>query len=254
MTRLHHMNRIIITTACAAAAALFLPTEGQAHPRPFAYSYDVLTMPAGGVELEQWATWKHYDSKERFEFRTELEFGITDDDQLSLYLSDWRHTSLDDGADETEWRTAGVSWVHNFSDPTTGLGMGTYAEVLWGPEKFALEGKLLLQKNIGSWTLGYNAIFEAEWEGSDYSERKGVIENTFGAVYQFHPSFGLGVEAVHEVEFADYSDAGEHIVFAGPSAFFRKGRFSSVLAGLWQATSVEGEPDFQLRFIASVDF
>jgi hypothetical protein len=99
----------LISFALTAAAVCFVLPKAGAHPRRFAYNYDVLTMPKGGVEFEQWATWKHYDQRERFEFRSELELGLTDHDQLSFYLSDWRHTDNDEGADETEWRTAGVS-------------------------------------------------------------------------------------------------------------------------------------------------
>ena len=229
--------------------------EVSAHPRRFAYSYDVLTMPKGGVEFEQWATWKHYDGRERFEFRSELEVGITDHDQLSFYLSDWRHTVNDEGPDETEWRTAGVSWVHNFTDPTTSpLGVATYLESLIGPEKFVLEGKLLLQKNLGAWSFVYNGVVEAEWEGSSYEEAVGVLENTLGVSYQVAPSFSLGVEMLHEIEFQEWEDAGDHMIYLGPNAAYRAGAFSTVIAGLWQATDVAGEPDFQLRVIAAIDF
>jgi hypothetical protein len=245
----------LISFALTAAAVCFVLPKAGAHPRRFAYNYDVLTMPKGGVEFEQWATWKHYDQRERFEFRSELELGLTDHDQLSFYLSDWRHTDNDEGADETEWRTAGVSWVHNFTDPTTApLGVATYLETLLGPEKFVLEGKLLLQKNIGAWSFVYNGVLEAEWEGADYGEEMGVIENIAGISYQVAPSFSVGVEALHEVEFEGWSDAGDHVVYAGPNVAWRSGDFSAVLAGLWQATDVEGEPDFQLRVIAAIDF
>ena len=108
----------LIVLGLTAAAALFAPSEAGAHPRRFAYSYDVLTMPKGGIEFEQWATWKHYDQRERFEFRSELEVGITDHDQLSFYLSDWRHTENENGPDETEWRT--VSYTH-LTLPTSDL-------------------------------------------------------------------------------------------------------------------------------------
>jgi hypothetical protein len=59
---------------------------------------------------------------------------------------------------------------------------------------------------------------------------------------------------LHEVEFEEWSDAGDHVVYAGPNVAWRSGDFSAVLAGLWQATDVEGEPDFQLRVIAAIDF
>lgn len=246
------MKKLILMSVGWLAAGVGV---AMAHPRRFAYSYDVLTMPKGGMEFEQWATWKHYEGRERFEFRSELEFGVTDHDQLSLYLSDWRHTENEGGPDETEWRTAGVSWVHNFTDPTTSpLGVATYVETLLGPEKFVVEGKLLVQKNIGPWSFVYNGVLEAEWEGGGYDEEIGVIENVAGISYQVAPSFSLGLEVLHEVEFEEWSDAGDHVVSLGPNVGYRAGDFSAVLAGLWQATDVVGEPDFQLRVIAAIDF
>lgn len=245
----------LIPMCLATITGISLIPDAVAHPRRFAYSYDVMTMPKGGVEFEQWATWKHSDQRERFEFRSELEFGLTDHDQLSIYLSDWRHTENEIGPDETEWRTAGLSWVHNFTDPTADpLGVATYLETLVGPEKFALEGKLLLQKNMGSWSFVYNGVLEAEWEGDSYDEEVGVIENIAGISYQISPSFSVGAEVLHEIEFENWSEAGDHMIYAGPNIAFRAKSVSTVLAGLWQATDVAGEPDFQLRVIGAIDF
>jgi hypothetical protein len=253
------MNNTALTRYASAVAALTLwvgsTVESQAHARTFAYSYGASPITKGEIEIEQWATWKNYENRDRFEFRTEIEFGLTERDQLSVYLSDWRYTRLDDGDSEAEWRTAGVAWVHNFLDPAKdGIGLSSYLETLIGPEKFVLEGKILAQKNFGPVTVVYNGILEAEWEGSGYDEEVGVIENTLGVNYQINPSFGLGLEALHEVEFAEWSEASDNAVYVGPSAYFRSGMFFTTLAGLWQATDVDGEPDFQLRVISGIEF
>ncbi len=226
-----------------------------ASDRRFAFSYETTTMPKGGLEIEPWATWRHYADKDVFDFRYELEYGVTDRFQLGAYLSDWRYTDAESDADKAEWKTAGLEAIYSLSDPNKSwLGSALYGEVLVGPEKLALEGKLLLQRNIGPLVIAYNAVVEAEWEGENYDERVGVWENTLGVSYQFSPRFFLGVEALHEVEFDDWRDAGEHVAYVGPNLSFRSKSATITLAGLFQATNVDGEPDSQVRVIVGFDF
>jgi hypothetical protein len=137
------------------------------------------------------------------------------------------------------------------------LGSALYGEVLVGDEELVLEGKVLLQKNFGPFVAVYNLVIEAEWEGEDLGnldESVGVWENTFGISYQVNPSFFIGVEALHEVEFEEWKHAGDHAFYVGPNLSFRKGGFFATFAGLFQATDVEGEPDTQVRMIAGFTF
>lgn len=246
-------SSILAITIAALTALPFNPS--QANERRFVYSYETTTMPKGSLEFEPWFTYKHYDDKDRFEFRYELEYGVTDNFQIAAYLSDWRITDLDDGETEAEWRTAGMEAIYSLSDPNKDwLGSALYGEVLIGPEKFALEGKLLLQKNFGPLALVYNAVVEAEWEGSNYDEKVGVWENTFGVSYQLNPNFTVGVEALHEVEFADWSEAGDHVFYAGPNLSYRTKGFFATVAGLVQASDVDGEPEAQVRLLMGFTF
>ena len=109
---------------------------------------------------------------------------------------------------------------------------------------------------------GFRHILEAEWEGSDYSERTGVIENTFGASYQITPKFFVGFEGYHEIEFAEWSDAGDHALYAGPNLSFRtsgrnlpgSGSFFATLSALFQTTDIDSEPQSQVRLIMGYFF
>ena len=231
-----------------------LPSATKAAERRFTYSYETTTMPKGTWEFEQWATWKGYANRDRFEFRHELEYGLADNLQLGLYLSDWL-TDPDQGDTEVEWRTAGAEVIYSLSDPTKdAIGSALYGEFLIGPEKFALEGKLLLQKNFGPLALVYNFVLEAEWEGADYEEEIGVIENTAGISYQISPSFLIGAEAVHEVEFEGWEESGDNVISVGPNISFRKGSFFTTVTGLFQVTGVDGEPEQQVRMLAGFHF
>lgn len=240
---------------CVAAFAVLVPSLASASERHFAFSYETQTMPKGTWEFEPMATLKHYTDKEVFDFRFEVEYGVTDSFQLAAYLSNFRYTNLDHGKSESEWQHVGLEAIYSLSDPNTDwIGSALYGEVLIGPEKFSLESKLLLQKNFGPVALVYNAVIEAEWEGPDYNERVGVWENTFGLCYNFSPSFSVGVEATHELEFADWSDAGDHVVFVGPNLSWRGKLFYATAAGLFQATNVDGEPEAQVRLLVGFDF
>ena len=242
----------------ALALGLLGASAAEGSERRFVYNYEATTAPKGLLEVEQWFTFKDYGDRNRYEFRTEVEFGVTEKLQLGFYLSDWRHTDLETGRDETEWRTAGVEAIYALTDPNTAaLGSALYGEVLAGPEKLAVEGKLLLQKNFGPLALVYNFVLEAEWEGKGWrslDERVGVIENTMGASWQVAPSFLVGVEALHEVEFADWEEAGDSVFYAGPNASFRQGSFFATAAALFQLGDVAGEPEAQVRAILGFHF
>ncbi|MGI8602784.1 MAG: hypothetical protein ACR2OZ_07260 [Verrucomicrobiales bacterium] len=217
-----------------------------------------MTSPAGDIEYEQWVTWKAHkanDSKfHRLEFRHELEFGLTDRLQLGIYLADWEivDSKSDSGA---EYKKSAVELIYSLSDPTADpIGSALYFEAGLGPEIALLEAKLLLQKNFGPISAVYNFTLEAEWEGDDYAEEVGEIKNTIGVVYQVNPSLSFGFEALHEVELADWSDAGDNVFYLGPNVSYRKGDFFAVLSPLFQLSDVESEPDFATRLIFGFNF
>lgn len=237
-----------------------IATQGRADQRLFTFTYEATTQPKGAGEYEQWVTWKtnkgNDASFDRIEFRHELEFGLTDNFQLGIYLSDWRYQG---GAsvqnDRAEWNNVAVEGILNLTNPVTDpLGIGLYGEVKLGDEKFVLEPKLLLQKNIGKFVFAYNFVFEAEWEGQRYSDDKLVIENIFGASYEVCPSLSLGGELVHEIEYDDWADWGDHVVYLGPNLAFRGKGWWATVTPLFQITDVDSEVDFMTRFIFGISF
>ncbi|MHC4948603.1 MAG: DUF6662 family protein [Planctomycetota bacterium] len=245
----------------AVVLAVVIPTaRSTATNRRFTYVYEATTMPVGEVEYEQWITWKtdkDIDSRfDRVDIRHEIEFALTDDLQLALYLSDWRYQDgrsvSDNGA---EWRNAAVEVIWGLVDPVTEpLGVALYGEVKWGDELFVLESKLLLQKNYGKWIAAWNGTFEAEWEGSSLDEDKGELEQSLGLSYQLEPSLTVGVELLHEIEYDDWSEWGDHVVYAGPNISYRNVNWWITVTPLVQLTDVESEPNFQTRVLFGFDF
>ena len=251
------------TKAVFLGAAMLIATAAGptalADDRRFTFVYEATTMPAGVVEYEQWITWKtHKDADpdfDRIDFRHELEFGVTDRFQVALYLSDWRYQNGDSVANGAQWRDAAIEVIYNLTDPVTEpFGLALYGELKLGDELVELEGKLIVQKDIGQWVLAWNGTIEAEWEGPDLAEDKGKLEQTFGASYQLSPKLLTGFELLHEVEYEDWSDWGDHVLYLGPNLSYRPGQWWTTITPLIQVTDVDAEPDFQLRLIFGFDF
>ncbi len=249
-------------TSCltATALAILATPSSEAGQRRYVYSYETLTAPKGSLEFEQWVTWKHRDvtggdDRDRWEFRHEIEFGVTDKLQLAIYVADWQYDEDDSEGHKARYKGTGFEAIYNLTNPNTAfLGSAIYGEVVVGEELLKLEGKLLLEKRFGPLSVVYNAVIEAEWEGEDLDERTGEFKQTVGVSYDISKSFSAGVEAFHEIEMPDWSEAESGRFFVGPNVSVRSGRFFGTLAWLWQTTHSEGEPDFQTRLIFGVDF
>ena len=252
------MNPYRLLTVIGLVSATVLTGQTKAGDRRFTYSYEAVTAPKGCIEYEQWVTWKARrgdpGNKDQFDFRHEIEIGLTDRLQLGLYLSDWSVVSQN-GSTEADWKKGAVEFIYNLTNPTTDLiGSALYGEVFLGDEVFGLEGKLILQKNIGPWIAVYNATLEAKWEGSSYDEQVGEFKNSFGISYQVSPQLSVGAELFTEVEFDDWGAAGDHAVYAGPNIAFRSGKFFATTTVLFQTTGIDSEPDVQTRLIFGFDF
>lgn len=243
-----------ITAALCLAA---LPAFGG--QRKFAYSYEATTSPKGAVEFENYATWAHGRADGRrfnaFAFRHELEFGVTDHLQLGLYLADWSYNDSDPQK-HLRYDHSAIEAIYNLTNPTTDfLGSAVYLEVAGAKDLLQVEGKLLLQKNIGPVTLAYNAAIEGQWEGVHLSdERNGEFSETLGVSVELNRTFSVGAELLHEIDLPNWERAEDSIVFAGPNASVRFGRAYATAACLFQLTDVAGEPDVQTRLIFGFSF
>ncbi|RME41970.1 MAG: hypothetical protein D6788_00060, partial [Planctomycetota bacterium] len=250
--RTRSLAAVLLTGLAAVSAA-------RGGDRRFTYIYEATTNPAGEWEYEQWVTWKTAKETnrdfDRFDFRHELEFGVTNRFQLALYLSDWRYEeNSPERRRRGDWRDVAVESIYNLTDPNTApLGLALYGEIKYGDELLELEGKLIAQKNIGKLVLAYNATLEAEWEESDYSEDNGTFEQVAGLSYQFSPRFLAGVELLHEFEMPDWRGIeGKAVFYLGPNFSYRTHGWWATLTPLFQVSDVEDEPDFQMRLIVGV--
>lgn len=239
---------------------LMTGVESLAGARPFAYAYEAAVMQQGSWEYEQQLTWKarkhnEDNSFDRLDVRHEVEYGITDRLQAALYF-DWRYQdgqSVDQ--DRARFRDVALEMIYQLTDPDqAAFGSALYGEVKWGDEVFELEGKLLLQKNIGDWTLVWNGSVAAEWESKSYDEDKGELGQTAGMSYRLCDRVSVGLEALHELDLSSWKTAGHNVVYAGPNLSVQALGGSLTVAPLMQVTSVDGEADYQTRLIAAFQF
>ena len=250
---IHRPHTFALATLAALALSAF------ADERHFAFSYETTTAAKGTVEFENWITWEtrrgNGDNSNLWKFRQEIEFGLTDRLQLGVYLANWnlRHDSTHDNS--VRYGSASAELIYRLTHPTTDwLGSAVYFEVEAGHNLFAVEGKLLLQKNIGKLILAWNGVLEAEWAGHGLRERTGKLEQSFGVSYQVTPAVSAGAELVHDVGFEDWSKSGPNLLFAGPNVSWRFKRGYVTAATLFQCTNVADEPDIQTRLIFGFKF
>lgn len=238
-------------------ATLGLANVSQGGARLFTGVYEAQTSPGGTIEYEQWVTWKTHKvadpGVDTFDFRHELEFSVSDNAMVALYLSDWSlETGGADGASVT-WKNVAVETIYMFLNPTLDpVGLAGYLEVRSGDKLLAVEGKVLIQKNQGKWTAVWNGVVESEWEGAGLDKQTGVLEETAGVSYEIKPALRLGVELKHELESADWSEWQSPILYVGPTASYRRGDWWMTLTPAMQTTNHDDEPDYVVRMIMGV--
>ena len=255
--KMKRIQQIKLSLLCASAV-VSLAANANAGSRNFAYSYETTTMSKGAMELESIVTWKTNtadDSKfERFDIRHEFEYGVTDRLQLAVYFADWRYEESSTEAGDADFHDVALEVIYNLTDPNTSpFGSAFYGEVKGSDDFVEFEAKYLLQKNIGQWIFIYNIGGAIEWE-HNYEDDKAEWMQSIGCSYRISPSLSLGLEALHEIEIPDAEDFGDNGVYVGPNVAWKNNQLALTVAGLWQVTDLDGEPDFQLRTIFGFDF
>src|SRR5438094_6621606 len=237
-----------------AAFLPVLPAFGGA--RHFTFLYEANTSAPGSLELENWMTWRHATGPGRFDqvdFRHELEFGVTDKFQASIYLADWFYESDPEHSGFAYSDTA-IELIYNLTNPVVDpVGLSNYGELRAGDRLLELESKLIAQKNFGPLVLAYNATLESVWEGHDLAEQEGEFSQAVGASYEISPRISVGLELLDEFVFPEWHDEEKiRNLFVGPNVSYRRGNWFVTITALAQATDTEDEPDFQLRTIFGI--
>jgi hypothetical protein len=236
-----------------------LPTTAAvAGARHFTYLYEAPTSAPGSIESENWITWQRVTNPEQSDeigFRHEIEIGVTDRFQASIYFVDWsdaRHRRQS----SVNYSDSAIELIYNLTNPVVDpVGLSVYEEIQVGRQHLELESKLIAQKTLGRLILDYNLALEAEWEEQGLHEHQGELQQALGASYELSPRISVGAEFLHEFVFPDWHDDGKiKNVFVGPNASFRRRNWFVTVTALAQATNTPGEADFTVQTIFGFGF
>lgn len=258
-----------------AALLLFAALTGaRADEDIFAFTYTTDLLPKGKWEFEHWTTgrWeKEAGIYNVIEFREEIEYGVTDNFQLSLYLNHHYVNAKNDFPAENPLRpgrrlpgayVTGGEDVHAGHDPLTPyesyhfesvsvegiyrllspyknfIGLALYVEPEWGPEERGVEMKLLLQKDWLEdrlvWALNLNYAYEEEKNDIGGFERNGDAEWFTGLSYRFARNWFGGFEFWNHHEFAGLTIHEHSAYFVGPTLHYGGQRWWVTLGYLRQ--------------------
>lgn len=229
------------TKVCLGIAACGLCLNTHAVDRLFTYSYEPETMPKGAMEFEQWITLGSGRTKKvgtenynRWEFREELEYGVTDYYTISFYLNtqseSYRDTST--GSDFSKFSFKGISVANRImllNPAEHKVGVSLYLEPTFSGNEAAFEQKLLLGQRFGGkykWTA--NLIHETEWE-NNFHETVGEVEATFGISRELTKNWWLGIEARNKNELPEYKEWESTAFYLGPAVHYRQDKFWATL-------------------------
>jgi hypothetical protein len=233
-----------------AAAILICQASAFGGARHFTFVYEAPTSPPGSVESENWVTTRFSNGLTDVIFRNEIEFGVTEHFQASIYLANWDYTRASDDQG-VHYESSSLELIYNLTNPVADpIGVSLYQEISGGRRFFESETKLIAQKNFGPLILAYNLTLEAEWAEEGLREHNGEIQQEFGASYELSPRISVGAEMLHEVLLPAWSSSeANNNFFIGPNASYRGDRWFATVTALAQATRTEGEPDYQVRLI-----
>ena len=268
-----HNHRLILLVASLLTSFL----AACADERLFTYVEEAEVLPKGGLEFEQWLT--HRRSKAdgvfaQWDFREELEYGLTDRLTVAGYLN-FKSTHSEEVIDSKgvtnnesgiEFEGVSTELKYQLLNPNTKpIGLLLYGEATYNGHEFELEEKLVLQKNFGEkWVAAFNVILEEEWAFTPTdTEEELALELTAGIGYKLTPHWALGLEGRNVRTFPDFDSEKSSAWFVGPAIHYGSSKWWATLTVLPQ---VAGRPDtrsglnldeherIEVRLLAGINF
>jgi hypothetical protein len=216
---INRTTQITIRTFALVFAMCVLAGSADANRRHFAYTYESPVLPSASREIEIWNTLRtdkgvYYRG---IDHRMELEWGLGSGLQSSLYLN----MSQEGGADglggffKTSEFSFANEWKLNLTNPYADVvGSALYAEWTVEGDATELEGKLILDKQIGDILVAGNATYEHEFPALGVF-KKNSVEATLGVAYLASDALSIGIEARHHTVTLD--EGSFPAFFVGPS-------------------------------------
>jgi len=231
-----------------------------ADERRFTYVYEPELLPKGAFEFEQWLTLRTQreagaDVKQGnfnlWEIREELEYGVTDNYSVSLYLNtssesfrDYRQTPP---ANRSDFRFDGISIENRYMllNPVEhSVGLTLYVEPRFSGDEAEVEEKIIIGQRYGDWKWAFNLSHATEWSDNLHAI-EGEVEVSFGVARDLGNHWSLGVEVRDHNELPDYRIWENTALFAGPVLGYRQEKWWSALTVMPQifGANFNGDPD-----------
>ncbi|MEP6663182.1 MAG: hypothetical protein ABJC04_05900 [Verrucomicrobiota bacterium] len=231
-------------------------SDTHADERRFTYTYEPEVLPQGATEFEQWVTLRTQRAKEvgqqnfnQWEFREELEYGVSDRYSVSLYLNTSSQSFRDPatGTDTSSFDFKGVSVENRYMllNPAEHVvGLTLYLEPRFSGEEAELEQKIILGQRYGDWKWAFNLTHATEWS-ENFHATEGELEATFGLARDLGKHWALGLELRDHNELPDYRKWENTALFLGPAINYRQEKWWATLSVLPQiyGANFGGDPD-----------
>ncbi len=187
-------------TLSFATLLLFLvfAQTANADRRGYVWTYEYMTMPRGQGELEYYLTTKvpdmhKYDDNNTWEHQAELEYGLTDYWDISVYQR-WQQTNTSTD-DKFEYTGTKLRTRYRIGEkgmyPVDTLLYMEYKRPDSSSAPEAFEGKLVLSKDIDRFNISYNQVIEAKIDNNSEIEH----EYAAGLNYELNPTLKLAIES-----------------------------------------------------------
>ena len=244
-----------------AAGALAVPAR--ADERRFTYTYEPETQLAGAAEFENWITLGTQrnstvgqDNYNQWDFRQELEYGVTDRYTVGLYLNEQAQSFRDPstGANEssTSWKGFSLENRYNVLNPAEhAVGLTLYLEGTYSGEEAEIEEKIILGQRHGDWKWAFNLGQATDWE-NNLSDTEGELTGSLGLTRDLGKHWSVGLEAHADALAPGYKQFENAAVFLGPVVGYRQDKWWAALTvapqvyGWDRNGASDGNPHFEL--------
>jgi hypothetical protein len=230
-----------------------------ANERKFTYAYESSVLPAGARELEVWNTYRYGRQSffRELDQRLEFEVGVTDKLMSAFYLN-YESTLSDSngtapGGNFLFEHAVSISseWKYKFLDRVADpVGLSLYGEYTLGLDVSELEGKVILDKQIGKVLAAANIVLSNEWKtnlenGSSQTESELELEFSGGISYSVSNTFSMGIEAFIQNLYED-GNLNHSAIFAGPVISFAQENWWATFTCMSQIRSFAGTTESSL--------
>jgi hypothetical protein len=243
---------LVISSLCLTLAV----SGTRASERYFTYTYEPETMLAGTAEFEQWISLRTQrndavgqDNYNRWEFREEFEYGVTDNYTVSLYLNTKAENFRDvtTGNTQSEFKFDGVAVENRYmllNPAEHAVGLALYLEPRYSGEEAELEQKIILGQRCGDWKWALNLGHATEWNLNDH-ETEGEVELNFGITRHLNKRWSLGLELRDHNELPEYELWENTAVFVGPVVTYTQEKWWATLTVMPQVwgKNFQGDSD-----------